>query len=45
MDIYEKALELHKKTRGKLDINCSMPLENAEDLIADIAQALDKVQL
>lgn len=32
MDIYEKALELHKKTRGKLDINCDMPLENAEDL-------------
>lgn len=32
MDIYEKALELHKKTRGKLDIKCDMPLNNAEDL-------------
>ena len=32
MDNYEKALELHKKSRGKLDIKCSMPLNNSEDL-------------
>ena len=32
MDYYERALELHKEQRGKLDIRCNMPLENREDL-------------
>ena len=32
MNYYEKALELHEKYRGKLDIKCDMPLENRDDL-------------
>ena len=32
MDYYKRALELHEKYRGKIDIRCDMPLENREDL-------------
>ena len=32
MDYYKKALELHEKYRGKIDIKCDMPLNNREDL-------------
>lgn len=32
MDYYKRALELHEKYRGKIDIRCNMPLENREDL-------------
>lgn len=32
MDYYKRALELHEKYRGKIDIKCDMPLENREDL-------------
>ena len=32
MNYYEKALELHEKYRGKLDVRCDMPLENRDDL-------------
>lgn len=32
MDYYKKALELHEKYKGKIDIKCDMPLNNREDL-------------
>ncbi len=32
MDYYKRALELHEKYRGKIDIKCDMPLNNREDL-------------
>lgn len=32
MDYYKKALELHEKYRGKIDIKCNMPLNNRDDL-------------
>ena len=32
MDYYKKALELHEKYKGKINIKCDMPLNNREDL-------------
>ena len=32
MDYYKKALELHEKYKGKIDIKCDMPLNNREEL-------------
>ena len=32
MDYYKKALELHEKYKGKIDIKCDMPLNNRENL-------------
>lgn len=32
MDYYKKALEMHEKCRGKISVDCTMPLENKEDL-------------
>ena len=32
MDYYKKALELHEKYKGKIDIKCDMPLNNREYL-------------
>lgn len=32
MDIYEKALALHKKHHGKMEINVKVPMETMEDL-------------
>ena len=32
MDYYKRALELHEKYRGKIDIKCDMPLNNREVL-------------
>ncbi len=32
MDYYKRALELHEKFRGKIDIRCDMPLSNRDDL-------------
>ena len=32
MDVYEQALMLHEKNRGKLAIQTKVPCENAEDL-------------
>jgi malate dehydrogenase (oxaloacetate-decarboxylating) len=32
MDYYKTALEMHEKCRGKISVNCTMPLENKDDL-------------
>ena len=32
MDIYEKALALHKEHHGKMEINVKVPMETMEDL-------------
>jgi len=32
MDVYERALELHKNARGKITVGCTVPLESREDL-------------
>lgn len=32
MDVYQRALELHEKARGKLEITSKVPLKTAEDL-------------
>lgn len=32
MDVYQRALKLHEKTRGKLEITSKVPLNTAEDL-------------
>ena len=34
MDHYEKALELHEKYRGKISVNCDMPIESKDELSA-----------
>lgn len=31
-DIYQEALELHRKNRGKIEVGCRIPLETAHDL-------------
>ena len=32
MDYAERALELHEQWRGKIEINCRVPVDNAGDL-------------
>jgi len=32
MNYFEEALDRHSKTKGKISVECRMPLENAEDL-------------
>ena len=32
MDIYEKALALHKEHHGKMEINVKVPMDTMEDL-------------
>lgn len=48
-DVYKKALELHRKHRGKLEIKSKVPLKNAADLslaytpgVAEISRAIGK---
>ena len=31
-DIYQEALELHEKTKGKLEVQLKVPLEESHDL-------------
>lgn len=32
MNVYEKSLELHRNAKGKISVECKVPLEGAEDL-------------